>query len=42
MESDQAKEQLKLELRSANMSLQELQQRCHNLQVNMPNLAVVL
>ncbi|XP_012550342.2 myosin-11 isoform X2 [Bombyx mori] len=33
MESDQAKEQLKLELRSANMSLQELQQRCHNLQV---------
>ncbi|XP_075984478.1 uncharacterized protein LOC142982064 [Anticarsia gemmatalis] len=33
MESDQEKEQLKLELRSANISLQDVQQRLHTLQV---------
>lgn len=33
IESDQEKEQLKLELRSANISLQDVQQRLHTLQV---------
>ncbi|XP_045504125.1 intracellular protein transport protein USO1 [Colias croceus] len=33
IESDQDKEQLRLELRSANMSLQEVQQRLHTMQV---------
>ncbi|CAB3233435.1 unnamed protein product [Arctia plantaginis] len=33
MENDQEKEQLKLELRSANISLQDVQQRLHTLQV---------
>ncbi|XP_026735819.1 myosin-11-like isoform X1 [Trichoplusia ni] len=33
LESDQEKEQLKLELRSANISLQDVQQRLHTLQV---------
>lgn len=33
VESDQEKEQLKLELRSANISLQDVQQRLHTLQV---------
>lgn len=33
MESDQEKEQLKMELRSANISLQDVQQRLHTLQV---------
>ncbi|KAJ2954789.1 hypothetical protein O0L34_g3094 [Tuta absoluta] len=33
VESDQQKEQLQLELRSANLSLQEVQQRLHTMQV---------
>lgn len=33
MENDQEKEQLKLELRSANISLQDVQQRLHTMQV---------
>lgn len=33
MENDQEKEQLRLELRSANISLQDVQQRLHTLQV---------
>lgn len=33
VESDQEKEQMKLELRSANMSLQDVQQKLHTLQV---------
>lgn len=33
VESDQEKEQLKLEVRSANICLQDVQQRLHTLQV---------
>lgn len=35
VESDQEKDQLKLELRSANISLQDVQQRLHTLQVSV-------
>ena len=38
VESDQEKEQLKLELRSANISLQDVQQRLHTLQVKYKKL----
>lgn len=37
VESDQEKEQLKLEVRSANISLQDVQQRLHTLQVCSEN-----